>query len=304
MQGVQKKDKFHIDCRVYVTAGKEYKSMLKLGKTQILTVVKEVNFGVYLAEADDSEHRVLLPAKQVPEGTKIGDEIKVFLYKDSSDRLISTTNTPKLQLDGFAVLKVLEVTGIGAFLDWGLEKDLFLPFKEQLRKLEKGDEILVRLYIDKSSRLCATMKGLYDVLFRQPPYRQDDVVTARVYEFSKNFGTFLAVDDKYSARIPIHEDCRFLKIGDVIEAKVVGVKEDGKLDLTLRDKAYVQMDTDAEKIMQLMERHGGALSVHDKSSPEVIMQETGLSKNAFKRAVGRLYKERKIIITETGIKKV
>lgn len=276
--------------------------MLKLGKTQTLTVVKEVNFGVYLAEESNLEHRVLLPAKQVPEGTKIGDEIKVFLYKDSSDRLISTTHAPKIQIDGFAVLKVLEVTGIGAFLDWGLEKDLFLPFKEQLRKLERNDEILVRLYIDKSDRLCATMKGLYDVLFRQSPYRRDDVVKARVYEFSKNFGTFLAIDDKYSARIPIHEDYRALKIGDVIEAKVAGVKEDGKTDLTLRERAYVQIEGDAEKIMQILESRGGELPIHDKSSPEDIMKETGLSKNAFKRAAGRLYKERKIVITETGIK--
>ena len=121
---------------------------MKLGEKQTLTVVKQVDFGVYLAEQPEDETRVLLPAKQVPEGTKLHDKLEVFLYKDSKDRLIATTNEPKLTLGGFAVLKVLQVTKIGAFLDWGLEKDLLLPFKEQLRKVHEGDEVLVTLYID------------------------------------------------------------------------------------------------------------------------------------------------------------
>ena len=133
---------------------------MKLGEKQTLTVVKQVDFGVYLAEQQDDETRVLLPAKQVPEGTKLHDKLEVFLYKDSKDRLIATTNEPKLTLGGFAVLKVVQVTQIGAFLDWGLEKDLLLPFKEQLRKVREGDEVLVTLYIDKSNRLCAPMEGI------------------------------------------------------------------------------------------------------------------------------------------------
>ena len=193
--------------------------MLKLGEYQKLTVIKRVEFGVYLAETEDTERRVLLPAKQVPENTKIGDELEVFLYKDSKDRLIATTNQPKITLGGLAVLRVAEIGKVGAFLDWGLERDLFLPYKEMTMKVQPGDEILVTLYIDKSSRLCASMKKLYDLLSKESPYKAGDVVEGRVYEFSDNFGTFLAVDDKYSAMLPKYEDASKLCIGDVIEVK-------------------------------------------------------------------------------------
>ena len=277
---------------------------MKLGEYQELIYAKKVDFGIYLVEAENQENRVLLPAKQVPAGAAPGDKISVFLYKDSKDRLIATTNTPKLTLGDFAVLRVKEVGKIGAFLDWGLEKDLFLPYKEMVTKVEPEDEILVTLYIDKSNRLCATMKGIYHLLSRNSPYRRDDEVTGRVYEFSDNFGTFVAVDDRYSARIPKTEDCKFLKIGDVITAKVVEVKEDGKLSLTLREKAYIQMDADAEKVMEIIESYAGVLPFSEKASPEVIMRETGLSKNAFKRAVGHLYKEHRVDLTDGKIRKV
>ncbi len=278
--------------------------MLKLGEYQKLTVIKKVEFGVYLAEEADLEKRVLLPAKQVPENTKVGDELEVFLYKDSKDRLIATTNEPKLTLGGLAVLRVAEIGKIGAFLDWGLEKDLFLPYKEMTAKVQPEDEVLVTLYIDKSSRLCASMKKLYDLLSTDAPYKEGDVVCGRVYEFSDNFGTFVAVDDKYSAMIPKHEDTSKLRIGDEIEVKVIKVKPDGKLDVSMREKAYLQMDSDAEKVMSVIEEFAGVLPFSDKASPEVIKRETGLSKNAFKRAVGRLYKEHRVIITEKSIRKV
>ena len=180
---------------------------MKLGEKQRLLVIKRVEFGIYLAEYEDDETRVLLPAKQVPENTRVGDELEVFLYKDSKDRLIATTNEPYLMLGQTAVLKVLEVGKIGAFLDWGLEKDLFLPFKEMTAKVQPEDEILVTLYIDKSRRLCATMKGIYDLLEKDSPYEKGMNVSGRVYEFSDNFGTFVAVQDKYSAMIPAFEDC-------------------------------------------------------------------------------------------------
>lgn len=277
---------------------------MKLGEYQKLYYVKKVEFGIYLAEDMEAEERVLLPAKQVPQNLKLRDEISVFLYKDSKDRLIATTNKPKLTLGGYGALTVKEVTKIGAFLDWGLEKDLFLPYKEMTVRPQAGDEILVSLYIDKSERLCATMKGLYHLLRKDSPYQKDDVVSGRVYEFSDNFGTFVAVDDTFSARIPTHEDHTHLKIGDVIEAKVVAVKEDGKLDLTLREKAYIQMDADAEKLMEIIDSYAGVLPFTEKASPEVIARETGLSKNAFKRAVGHLYKERKITLSDGKIRKV
>lgn len=277
---------------------------MRLGEYQELYYVKKVDFGVYLAEDPDSETHVLLPAKQVPEDVKQGDRIRIFLYKDSKDRLIATTNEPKLTIGKFAVLRVKEVGKIGAFLDWGLEKDLFLPYKEMTQKVEAEDEILVTLYIDKSNRLCASMKGIYDLLRKDSPYHKDDKVTGRVYEFSDNFGTFVAVDDQFSARIPNHEDHSFLRIGDVIEAKVVGVKPDGKLDLTLREKAYIQMDADAEKILEILDSYAGVLPFSEKASPEVIKRETGLSKNAFKRAVGHLYKEHLVDLTDGKIRKI
>lgn len=277
---------------------------MRLGEYQKLKIIKKVDFGVYLAERGDDELRVLLPYKQIPEGAELGDEIEVFLYKDSKDRLIATTNRPKLALGELAVLRVLEVGKIGAFLDWGLEKDLFLPYKEMTARIEAGDEVLVKLYIDKSRRLCASMKKLYDLLRKDSPYHKDDMVTGRIYEFGHDFGTFVAVDDCYSAMIPAHEDCSHLRIGDVIEAKVLGAKPDGKLDLTMRAKAYLQMDEDAEKVMGVIEEFAGVLPFTDKASPEVIKRETGLSKNAFKRAVGRLYKERRIEITERAIRKL
>lgn len=277
---------------------------MRLGEYQELIYVKKVQFGIYLAENQNDEERVLLPAKQVPEEARPGDRLKVFLYKDSKDRLIATTNVPKLTLGEFAPLTVKEVGKIGAFLDWGLEKDLFLPYREMTGRVEAGDEVLVTLYIDKSSRLCATMRGLYDLLKKDSPYKKGDTVTGRVYEFSDNFGAFIAVDDRYSARIANHEDHSFLRVGDVIEAKVSDVKEDGKLDLTLRDKAYIQMDADGAKILELLDSYAGVLPFTEKASPEVIKRETGLSKNAFKRAVGHLYKERIIDLTDGKIRKL
>ena len=276
---------------------------MRLGEYQELYYIKKVDFGIYLAEQPGDEKAVLLPAKQVPEEAKQGDKIHVFLYKDSKDRLIATTHEPKLTLGRFAPLVVKEVGQIGAFLDWGLEKDLFLPYKEMTERVSSGDEILVTLYIDKSKRLCASMKGLYDLLSKDSPYQKGDTVSGRVYEFSDNFGAFIAVDDKYSARIPNSEDHSFLRVGDVIEAKVTAVKPDGKLDLTLREKAYIQMDADSEKILALLDSYAGTLPFTEKASPEVIKRETGLSKAAFKRAVGRLYKERKITLQDGKIRK-
>ncbi len=278
--------------------------MIRLGEKQELVIVKTVDFGVYLAERTEDERKVLLPAKQVPQGAEPGDRVEVFVYRDSKDRMISTTQEPKLKMGEVRALKVVSVQKIGAFLDWGLEKDLFLPYKEQTLKVRENDEILVRLYLDKSSRLCASMRELYEMLETDSPYQIGDMVQGRVYEFSDNFGAFLAVDDRYSALIPRHEDHSSLRIGDRVEARVTGVKPDGKLDLTLREKAYVQMNQDAERVLEILEEYGGVLPFNDKASPEIIMRETKMSKNAFKRAVGHLYKERKIEITEKSIRKV
>ena len=206
---------------------------MKLGEKQVLTAVKKVDFGMYLGS---EEERVLLPKKQVPEGLEPGDPVEVFLYKDSSDRLIATTNEPKLTLGKLAVLDVADVGRVGAFLDWGLEKDLLLPFKEQTWKVQKGDRCLVSLYIDKSGRLCATMK-IYPLLRTDSPYRKDDTVKGTVYEVSQNFGAFVAVDNCYSALIPRREIYGRITPGQEIEARVTAVKEDGKLDLSVRERS-------------------------------------------------------------------
>ena len=211
---------------------RQMKLIEELGKRRMLTVVKTVDFGIYLGT---SEERVLLPKKEVPKGIEIGDPVEVFLYKDSSDRLIATTAEPKITLGELAVLTVKDTGKIGAFLDWGLPKDLLLPFKEQTAKVKKGDQVLVALYVDK------------------------------------------------------------------VHARVIKVREDGKLDLSVREKAFIQMDADAELIVKRMEEHGGKLPFTDKADPEKIKNELGLSKNAFKRAVGRLLKENKVIITEKSI---
>lgn len=279
---------------------------MKLGCVQTLQMIKKVDFGVYLAEDKiaDANERVLLPKKQVPKGLAVGDTIEVFLYKDSKDRLIATTTKPMVTLGGIAVLTVKEVGKIGAFLDWGLEKDLLLPFKEMGKKVHEGDEILIRLYCDKSNRLCASTKGIYNCLSTNSPYKIGDEVEGRVYEFGHDFGTFVAVDDKYSAMLPKHEDVSHLRLGDVIMAEVIGVKEDGKLDITMRKKAYLQMDEDSAKVMEIIESYAGVLPFTEKATPEIIFRETGLSKAAFKRAVGRLYKERRIVIQDGKIRKV
>ncbi len=278
--------------------------MIRLGEQQRLTVVKRVEFGVYLADPEDREERVLLPAKQVPEGCAVGDELEVFLYRDSDDRPIATTRKPRLQMGGVAVLPVVQVGKIGAFLDWGLEKDLFLPFQQQTRRVRQGEEVLAALYLDKSGRLCATM-NVYESLRTDSPYRTGDQVRGRAYQVSDNFGTFVAVDDLYSALIPKKELYgRRVEIGETIDARVVKVHEDGKLDLSIREKSYLQIEKDAEELLRILDSYEGALPFNDKASPETILRETGMSKNEFKRAVGKLLKEGRIEIGEKVIRRI
>lgn len=277
---------------------------MQLGKYQKLEIIKKVEFGVYLAESRGEEERVLLPKAQVPVNAVIGDRIEVFLYRDSKDRMIATTARPKLTLGGLAALRVSQVGKIGAFLDWGLEKDLFLPYKEMKGKVREGDEVLVTLYIDKSQRLAASMRHIYDLLLTDSPYQTGDTVKGRVYEFGHDYGTFVAVDDRYSAMIPRSEDASDLRIGQVIEARVTHVKEDGKLDISRRGTAVEQMDADAQKVLRVIDEFAGVLPFNDKVSPEIIMRELQMSKAAFKRAVGHLYKQRLIEITEKSIRRI
>ena len=271
--------------------------MIELGKTQCLNVVKKVDFGVYLGTEED---KVLLPAKMVPDDIEVGDALTVFVYRDSSDRLIATTKKPALELGQLAVLKVSEVGKIGAFLDWGLEKDLFLPFKEQVTHLSAGDECLVALYIDKSNRLAATMR-VYDYLTCAHGYVKDSAVSGTVIRINPDMGIYVAVDNKYFGMIPKNEVFGRIKVGDVVYGRVSAVRDDGKLTISLKQKAYIQMDEDASVIYDAIKQEGGELPFTDKADAQIIKERFDMSKNAFKRAVGRLLKEGKIEITQNSI---
>ena len=272
--------------------------MIRLGEKQILKVVRMKDFGMYVG---DEAEAILLPKKYVPAGTRVGDDVEVFVYRDSSDRLIATTEEPALMLGEIGLLKVKETGKIGAFLDWGLEKDLLLPFKEQTIQVRPGKSYPVALYIDKSKRLCATMK-IYEYLSSESPYAKDEMVEGFVYQVNPNFGVFVAVDGKYHGMIPkknVHNEYR---VGDRVEARVVSVREDGKLELSMRDRVEVQIAKDAAIVLEVIESYDGVLPFTEKASPAVIERELNMSKAAFKRAVGNLLKARKITIEQGKIR--
>lgn len=276
--------------------------MIEIGKWQTLKVLRSKDFGVYLAEPEGGEEAVLLPRKQVPDTLKAGGEIEVFIYRDSQDRKIATVNHPKLTAGEIGSLKVVSVGSIGAFMDCGLERDVLLPFKEQTARVSVGKEYLVYMYVDKSERLCVTMR-LYSHLDGNPPYEKNDYFKGTVYEYKEQMGAFVAVDGKYSGLIPKNEIFHRIQVGDEVEGRILNVREDGKLDLSVRRPAYLQMDVDRDIILQKMEALNGVLPFTDKASPELIKQEFGMSKNEFKRAIGRLLKEGQIEITEQVIRK-
>lgn len=276
--------------------------MMKLGEMQELEVAKIVNIGAYLQSEDKekTEDRVLLPIKQVPAGTKVGDKINVFVYRDSDDKIIATVKKPKITLGEIATLKVVEMSRIGAFLNWGLEKDLFLPFKEQIGDIRLNGEYMVGLYIDKSDRLCATM-NLFKVLRTDSPYKVNDIVRGTVFSLKRGLGAMVAVDNKYLGLIHEGEIIKPLHSGQSVEVRVSNIKEDGKLDLSLKDAPRLQIDKDGEKILKVLIRNKGSLPLNDDSSPEEVNKILGMSKSSFKKAAGRLMKRRLIIMTKNGI---
>lgn len=277
--------------------------MIKIGEIQRLKVLRQTSVGVYLNNSNNSNEDVLLPKNQVPEQIQVDDEIEVFIYKDSEDRIIATTKTPKIVLGEIALLEVVDITKIGAFLNWGLQKDLFLPYKEQTMKLTKGKKYLVALYLDKSERLCATM-DIYKLLKTDSDYKAGDKVIGTLYSIKKDFGAFVAVDNKYHGLIANKEFYGIYNYGDKIEARVIKIREDGKLDLSIRQPAYMQIDIDAQAILKEIELQNGYLHLNDSSSPEQIKQVLNMSKSAFKKAVGRLLKQNKIEFIKNGIKKI
>lgn len=279
--------------------------MYNLGEFQKLIIKRFKNNGAYLGFKDIKNEKVdiLLPKKEVLESDKIGDELNVFIYKDNQARLVATRKSPKITLGQLEILEVKDISKIGAFLDWGLEKELFLPFKEQTLKLEKGKKYLVALYIDKSERLCATMK-IRDYLTSDSPYVKGDWVNGIIYSINKDYGAFVAVDKKYDAMVENQDIVGVLEIGEPTEFRVTKVKKDGKLNLVLKNVAYLEIDDNANLIYDILKKNGGFLEVNDKTNPEKIKEMFSMSKSSFKKAIGRLLKNKKIKFETNGIRLV
>ncbi len=302
---------------------------MELGKWNILRIDRIKDVGAYLTDGkgltntrDGGETDVLLPKRQIPEGLEIGDNVRVFLYRDSDDRLIATTITPLITLGEVKRLKVKSVNDIGAFMDWGLSRDLFLPFKEQTVKVAQEKSYLVKLYIDKTGRLAASMK-ISDMLKGEDIsgiFKNGDHVNGIVYNVKRDFGAFVALkspdskadsetdiendsDDRYIASGLIHSSELFenIYVSDEVDCRVIKVRDDGKMDLAMRDEIPKQMEKDAEMVFDIIKSYGGKLPFTDKADAALIKKEFGISKNAFKRAVGRLLKNGLIRIDEDGI---
>lgn len=285
---------------------------MELGKRQKLKVLRVKEFGVYLGDLDLNEgmpkpsdgaseqnvESVLLPKKQVPDGTKIGDEIEVFLYKDSADRWISTTKPTKIQVGELARLEVKQTGKIGAFVDIGLERDVLIPFKEMGAQLKVGDFVLASLYVDRSHRLAATTK-IYRLLKVPKGFHINDEVEGTVYAINE-FGTMVAIENQYFGLIPKQEKVH-LCLGDVVYARVVKIREDGKINLSLKKNIREQIQMDADLVFSKIGENG--LGFSETSDKDLIMQKLGLSKSAFKRALGHLLKKGLVIITEENVLK-
>jgi predicted RNA-binding protein (virulence factor B family) len=274
--------------------------MLKLGKINRLEVYRMVEFGAFLADADEE---VLLPRKFVPEGTKVGSALDVFLYLDSEDRPVATTQTPKAQVGDTEFLEVTDVNKIGAFLDWGLDKDLFVPFREQKEPMEKGKSYPIRVVLDKvsgrifgSSRLHVFSKKIHDNNFKN-----GEKVQILVCEESER-GFKVLINNEYLGMLYKNELHRPVKLGEKLEAYISKLRPDKKIDVCLRKPGFFGVLKEKPLILEKLEEAGGFLPYNSKSSPKEIEKHFHLSKRVFKQAIGNLYKEKRIIITDDGIK--
>lgn len=273
---------------------------IEIGKKNSLKVDRLTSVGAFL-EGDGDSGDILLPKKELTEDVKEGDIAAVFVYRDSEDRLIATLNEPLGEVGDVLYLKVVDVTPIGAFMDWGLSKDLFLPIREQTTRVRPGRGYLVKIYIDKSERLCATMR-IDEALTVGGKFTQKEAVKGTVYSVNPDLGVFVAIEDIYYGFVHNSEKYKEYQIGDQDTFRVVRVREDGRIDLSSRQLAHLQMDVDAEEILQLLRVKKGFLPLNDKSDPEDIKGYFQMSKNAFKRAIGRLLKEKQIYQSADGIR--
>jgi predicted RNA-binding protein (virulence factor B family) len=274
--------------------------MIHLGQYNSLTLLRITPPGAYLG--DDEDNVVLLPTKYIPENIEIGDTIDVFVYLDSEDRIISTTKKPYLELHGFAALKVNQVSHFGAFLDWGIEKDLFVPFKEQKQKMEEGKRYIVHLYLDEATqRLVASSKIRKYLEFEHILVNTNDEVDLLIAD-STELGRNVIVNDTYSGLIFLNDITKVLKFGERCKGFVKNIRPDGKLDISLEKIGFVRMESNCEKIVELLKQNEGILYLTDKSDPDKIREEVGMSKKTFKNAIGMLYKQRLISLEKNHIK--
>ncbi|MCL5057431.1 MAG: S1-like domain-containing RNA-binding protein [Actinobacteria bacterium] len=272
-----------------------------VGKYQKMKIAKIRPSGVYLEAGEGSAgNNVLLPAGQLPEGAKEGDDLEVFIYRDSQDHLAATVKKPAALLGELACLKVAETTGAGAYLDWGLDFDLFLPLSEQKYRVQAGKSYLVAVALGRSGRLIATT-DIYKYLQPTDSYKKNDQVTGTVYAIRRDIGVLVAVDNQFYGLIPESEQYRDIKPGEKVEVRITRVREDGKLDLSPRKLSHEQMEGDAGLILEKIKEKGGSLPLNDRSSPTDIKMQLNMSKSAFKRAVGRLLKENKIEQSEESL---
>lgn len=272
--------------------------MLEIGKYNRLEVKKLSAIGAYLT-SDLGD--ILMPTKYVPEGLHPGEHIKVFIYLDSEDRLLATTLTPKAQVGEFAVLEVKDVTGVGAFLDWGLEKDLLVPFSEQPRPMEKGEKHLVRVYLDRSERIAASAKIGKFLETRSVNLKVGEEVQLTFYELG-NLGAKVIINGRYAGLLFKSELLGNYQVGLTVKGYVGKIREDGKIDVTLRKGGTQDIAGGKATILRVLRDTGGFLPVGDKSSPQHISETFNMSKKSFKTAIGNLYKEGLIEITPDGIR--
>ena len=293
----------HVKIVFFIIFGKKlYIMNVILGKYNQLEVVKEVDFGVYLNGGDDGE--ILLPSRYVPEGCKPGDMLNVFIYLDNEERLIATTLQPKVQVDEFACLEVAWVNEFGAFLDWGLMKDLFVPFREQKMKMQKGHRYVVHAHVDEDSyRIMASAKVEKYLSKEMPPYQPGEEVEVMAWQ-KTDLGFKVIVDNLYGGLVYQKEIYKPLEPGMKMTAYVRQVREDGKIDLTLQKDGLQKVGDFAEVLLQFIKDQGGHTHLNDKSAAEDIYEAFGVSKKTFKKAVGDLYKKRLILLVEDGIRLV
>ena len=275
-------------------------SHIQLGKFNRLEVVKEVDFGVYLNGDEDGE--ILLPTRYVPENCKPGDILDVFIYLDMDERLIATTLKPYVQVGQFAYLEVAWTNQYGAFLNWGLMKDLFVPFREQKMKMQKGSRYLVHAHLDEESyRIVASAKVEHYLSKERAPYEFGEIVDCLVWQ-KTDLGYKVIVDNKFSGMLFKNEIFQPIHIGMKLKAYIKQVREDGKIDLELQRGGARKVDDFSTVLLDFIKEQGGHTTMNDKSDAEEIYNTFGVSKKTFKKAVGELYKKRLIVLEEGGIR--